>query len=352
MFLRRRRHGCRTGVVVVDGHRVVVLENRWLRVAVLPDRGADIVEFRHKPSDLDLLWRSPWPHRPAAAPPPWSGSPETAFVESYLGGWQEMFPTCGDAATIGGLSVGVHGEVRALPWRWTIDVDEPEEVAVVFEVETVVVPFRLTRRMSLRDDRGTLVVDERIEHLGASASEFMWGHHPAFGAPFLKEGTTIDTDARTIVTTSHHADPAGRLAPDRRTSWPWAAGRDGGTVDLSVVPGPDAGTHDWAYLTDFERGWYALREPELGVGFALRWPAETWPHLLFWQNYRGAKAAPWHGRAYVAALEPQSSLPASWDVGRPRLRLEPGASLELRMVATAFRRDAPVTDVDDEGRVT
>jgi galactose mutarotase-like enzyme len=352
MFLRRRRHDCRYGLVTVDGHRVVVLENSRLRVSVLPDRGADIVEFRHKPSDVDVLWRSPWPHRPASSPSPWSGSPDAAFLRGYLGGWQEMLPTCGDAATFEGLPLGVHGEVQELPWRWTVDVEDAEEVAVTFEVETVLAPFRVTRRMALSGDRATLVLDERIEHLGASKTEFMWGHHPAFGAPFLKEGCTIDTDARTILTTSHHADPAGRLAPDRRTSWPWAEGRDGAPLDLSVVPGPQAGTHDWAYLTDFERGWYALREPARGIGFALRWPAETWPYLLFWQNYRGATAAPWHGRAYVAALEPQSSFPASWDRGTPRLRLEPGEALGTRTVATAFRSDGRVSDVDDEGRVS
>jgi galactose mutarotase-like enzyme len=338
--------------VTVDGHRIVVLENGRLRVAVMPDRGADIVEFRHKASDLDMLWRSPWLQRPAGSSARWSGSPETAFLHDYLGGWQEMAPTCGDAASYDGLPVGVHGEVLDLPWRWTVDVDEPEEVAVRFDVETVLAPLRLTRRMSLRHDRASLVLDERIEHVGATASEFMWGHHPAFGAPFLKEGCTIDTDARTILTTSHHSDPSGRLAPDRRSSWPVAEGVGGEAVDLSVVPGPGAGTHDWAYLTDFERGWYAVREPDEGIGFALRWPAATWPFVLFWQNYRGARAAPWHGRAYVAALEPQSTFPATWDRGAPRLRLDPGATMEVRMIATAFQRDGRVTHVDDEGRVT
>lgn len=352
MFLDRRRHDCRLGVVTVDGHRIVVIENRWLRIAVLPDRGADIVEFRHKPSDLDLLWRSPWPNQPGRAPRPWSGSAATAFLGSYLGGWQEMIPTCGDAATYEGLPVGIHGEALDRAWRWSVDVDTPDEVAVSFVVETLLAPFRLVRRMSIRRDRGSVVLDETIDHLGDDATEFMWGHHPAFGAPFLREGCTIRTDARTVLTTSHHADPAGRLAPDRRTDWPDAETRDGLRVDLSHVPGPTARTHDWAYLTDFDRGWYALQEPDDGVGFALRWPADTWPYLLFWQNYRGARGAPWHGRAYVAALEPQSTFPADWETGRPRLRLEPGESMTARTVATAFQLDGQVRDVDDEGRVT
>jgi len=352
MFLRRRRHGCRYGHAVVDGHELVVLENRSLRVAVTPRRGADIVEFRHKPSDVDVLWRSPWPARPAALPAPWAGTPETAFLGDYLGGWQELFPTCGDAATFGGLPMGVHGEVAHLPWRWRAEAESDDEVAVAFEVETVLSPFRLRRTLSLRGDLPALRIDERIDHLGREPTEFMWGHHPAFGAPFLKAGCRIDTDATTVLTSTHHHDPAGRLAPDRRTPWPYAEGVDGEAIDLSVVAGPEAGTHDWAYLTDFERGWYAVREPEAGVGFALRWPADVMPYLLYWQNYRGATSAPWHGRAYVVALEPHSSFPASFEVGSPLLRLEPGASLERRLVATAFQRDRPVAHVDDDGVVS
>lgn len=335
----------------MNGHDVVVLENRALRVAVLPRRGAEIAEFRHKPSDVDVLWRSPWPARPAAVPAPWAGSAGAAFLGDYLGGWQELFPTCGDATTYGGLPMGIHGEVAHLPWSWRIVTESEDEIAIDFEVETVLSPFRLRRRMSLRDDRATLWLDERIDHLGAEPSEFMWGHHPAFGAPFLKAGCRIDTDAATVLTTSHHHDPASRLRPDRRTAWPYGEGRDGARIDLSVVPGSESGTHDWAYLTDFERGWYAVREPEHGVGFALRWPADVMPYLLFWQNYGGATAAPWHGRAYVAALEPHSSFPASLAVGSPLLRIDPGASLARRLVATAFVRQEPVSDVGDDGVV-
>lgn len=350
MFLRRHRHDCRYGVAVVDGHRVVVLENRSLRVAVLPDRGADIVEFRHKASDVDVLWRSPWPHRPASVAAPWSGSPDAAFVHDYLGGWQELFPTCGDPASLGGLPTPVHGEAVHLPWRWTLVREAPEEVTVEFEVETVLAPFRLTRRMTVRDDRATLYLDERIDHLGREPIEVMWGHHPAFGAPFLKRGTRIDTDAATIVTTSHHHDATSRLEPDRRSAWPLARDRDGGTVDLSFVESPDMGTHDWAYLTDFERGWFAIHEPDAGVGFALRWPADVFPYLLFWQNY-GARSAPWHGRAYVVALEPHSSFPADYATGAPLLRFEPGASLARGLVASAFHHDGRVESVDDDGTV-
>ncbi len=348
----RRRHGCRVQRVVVEGHEQVVIENRGIRVTVWPGMGADITEFRHKPTDTDVLWQSPWAPRPAGAPQPWAATAEDAFLDRYHGGWQEMFPLCGGPAEMHGARVGVHGEACMLPWRWWVEVDRPDEVAVQFEVDLIRTPFRLRRRMSVRAGQPALVLEERVTNLGDVGLDFMWGHHPAFGAPFLKGGCRIATDARTVLTSSLHDDPASRLLPDQRSGWPNARTRDGGTVDLSLVPGDDVAIHDWAYLTDFAEGWFAIREPEEGIGFACRFPAATFPYLLYWQNFRGARAAPWYGRAYVGALEPQSTFPADFASGAPLLHLEAGASLDASLTASAFQSDRDVTHVDAMGVVT
>jgi len=347
-----RRHGCRVARVVQDGHEHVVIENRALRVSVLPGTGADIAEFRHKPSDLDVLWRSPWPLRPPGAVTPWHGGSGDAFLDRYHGGWQELLPICGAEAELHGARVGVHGEACMLPWRWWVEVDRADEVAVTFEVDLRRTPFRLRRRMRIREDAPSIVLEERVTNLGAVELDFMWGHHPAFGAPFLRDGCRIATDARAVWTSALHDDPASRLAPDQRSAWPHARTRDGGTVDLSRVPGEAASVHDWAYLTDFAEGWFAIREPDGGVGFACRFPADVFPYLLYWQNFRGALGAPWYGRAYVGALEPHSTFPADYTSGAPRLRLAAGASLDATLTAGVFRSDGDVTHVDANGVVS
>ena len=39
------------------GMKVIFLENEFLRIGILADRGSDIFEFKYKPFDLDfLLW--------------------------------------------------------------------------------------------------------------------------------------------------------------------------------------------------------------------------------------------------------------------------------------------------------
>ena len=54
-----RHHGCRASEFVWRGQRLIVLENCRLRIGVLASKGAEIVEFRYKPLDLDVLWHAP-----------------------------------------------------------------------------------------------------------------------------------------------------------------------------------------------------------------------------------------------------------------------------------------------------
>ncbi len=351
MYLRRRRHGCRASLVQADGFDVVVLEHAALRVAVIPARGAEIVELRDKRSDVDVLGRTPWPVRNASTQPAWTPDPGAAFLDGYGGGWQEMFPSCGDPSEWAGTTLGVHGEVTTLPWNWRIEREDDDVVSVVFDVETNRTPFRLTRRMTLHEGSRVLHVDERVTSLATEPLQVMWGHHPCFGAPFLEPGCHIETDAATIVTSARHHDPAMRLAPDRRSSWPHAIALDGGTVDLSHVPGPDARRHDWAYLTDFTSGWIALRRPAGGLGVALSWSKDVMPYLLMWQNFAGARSAPWFGRAYLLGLEPMSTFPASVEHGDALIDIAPGEERRFRLTATLFDGIAPVRAVDAHGVV-
>ena len=56
-----RNYGCRVSDAwTFRGLKTAVIENELLRVVVLIDKGADIYQFVHKPTDTDFLWRSPW----------------------------------------------------------------------------------------------------------------------------------------------------------------------------------------------------------------------------------------------------------------------------------------------------
>jgi len=56
-----RNYGCRLHMdYFYKNLRVAVLENEYLRVSVLIDKGTDIFEFLYKPKDMDFMWLSPW----------------------------------------------------------------------------------------------------------------------------------------------------------------------------------------------------------------------------------------------------------------------------------------------------
>jgi len=278
-----------------SGWAELVLENEEIRVTILPDKGADIVGLEHRATGVDPLFRAPWGLQPAGSAAR-EGSDGHAFLENYQGGWQELFPNAGDPCTYGGETIPFHGEVATLPW----DCERIGD-ALRCTVRCRRVPLRLTRTMRLEGT--TLVLEEVVENEGSEATEFVWGHHCVVGPPFLERGCTLRVAARTIETIPEMWEDTARLEPGQRSSWPHGLLRDGCEVDLSAVPGPEAGSHDDVYLTDLAGGWASVENPRLGLGFRLTWDPDVFRWIVSWQPYGGAQAMPLAG-AYALGVEP------------------------------------------------
>jgi hypothetical protein len=352
-YQHNRNYGCRVSEPVLQGHQCVVLENEKLRVTIIADKGTDVYEFLYKPGDVDFMWRS-WVglrERPHFEPT----SPRTAgaHMDYYEGGWQELFPNCGNLSLHQGAEIGQHGEVLLLPWRYVITKDEPDELEVRFEVRTVRTPFHLVKTVSLRRDEAILRIRERVTNEGGQEVNFTWGHHPAFGWPFIDESCRVDLPPCRIHTTAEFTPTTSRLAPDQTTDWPNAEGTEGGQVDLSRIPGPEVAASDMVFLEEIADGWYAVTNSRLRVGFALRYPAEVFKHLWYWQVYRGGRDYPWWNATYNIALEPCATLPVlSHAAARGEaLSLGAGESTEVELLAIAFEGLTRVTSVDARGEV-
>ena len=121
MYFHERNFGCQVNEVVWRGLRTVTLENEPLRITVLADKGTGIVEFLHKPTDTDFMWRSPIGLvNPGVFVPTNMGRKASSFEDYYEGGWTECFPTGGEPCTYRGIQFGVHGEIPLRPWNYTI----------------------------------------------------------------------------------------------------------------------------------------------------------------------------------------------------------------------------------------
>lgn len=235
--------------------RLVTLENELSRIGVLAGKGTYVVEFNYKPRVLDFAWLTPGSvHNPAGFLST-SPDPPAMFVDTYPGGWQEVFPNGGSSATSLGAFFGPHGEVSNLPWDVHIEEGSENAAKVSFAVRTLKTPFHIAKSLRLESGRPTLFLNETIVNESGTMVPAMWGHHLAYGRPFLDETCRIRLpDGVTVIPHPVAIHPNGRrVKAKQRPTWPIVEASDGGAIDLSTLP--VRGTiSEIVYLTDFPEG--------------------------------------------------------------------------------------------------
>lgn len=341
--------------VLNRGMRAVIMENDKLKVTILPDKGADIYEFVYKPKNIDVLFKTPGGLRETVNGFQTTANSQVAWMENYEGGWQEVFPNGGGPCAYKGVEMNFHGEACTLSWSYKVLADTPNEAAVTFFVETYRSPFRLERTLTLRKNEMFLIIDEKITNLAEEEMDYMWGHHPAFGAPFLDEGVIIDLPQGSWIESQNKEDKSTRLPQKSRFKWPIVKGKDHQDIDFATLPPKDNRSADLAFIGGFREGWYGITNPQLGFGFGMAWPKEIFPHMWFWQELKGSFGWPWYGRNYTMAIEPftsydESGLAHSVDNGTAR-KLGAGESLEVKILAGCYESEKGINKIDMNGNV-
>lgn len=338
------------------GLKTVVIENEHLRVEVTADKGADITSLVHKPTDTEYMWRSPTGLRDPSRFVPSTGHAVQVWLDHYQGGWQTIVPAGGLPSTYKGSDQGQHGEANLLPWDATIVEPGPERALVRFHVHLARTPLSVIKEVELRAGDPTMRVRERVENLSPESIELSYGQHIAFGPPFLSGDCVIDLPGGTVLTHPESYAPNNRLRPGSSTPWPIAPGIDGKDVDLRRVPPHGSRIDDQVYVTDLADGWYALTNQSTGVGVAVRFPAELYRYLWYWQMFGGGTGYPFWGRAYTCGLEPFTSWPntglADTVANGTALALGPGEHLASEILVTPYAMARGVSSVDANGSVT
>ncbi|GAB3064708.1 DUF4432 family protein [Stenotrophomonas tumulicola] len=354
VYEQERNSGCRLREFIYRGHRCVSLENAALRVVIAADKGADIIEFLYKPLDIECLWHSRHglrDDRHLRFSSPLEGG---HFREYFPGGWYEMLPNGPQPCTHRGAAFGHHGEATLLPWDYRIVRDDPDGVGVLFSVRLGRIPLYLERAMFLEGKTGTVRLEERVTNESRQPVEFLWGHHPTFGAPLVEPGTRIFLPPGTSASTGDTVPAGSRVSASARGAWPRLAAADAeGQIDLSVVPEVGTDSHEFVRLDDLSEGWFAIVNPHHEVGFALRWDVGTFPMAGLWQVWGGGQDYPWYGMPHLLALEPASDLPSlSESVRRgTAITLGGGESRYTELEATVFGGHATVTHVGPGGAI-
>lgn len=332
--------GCKVLSDDRQGWRAVVLENELLRAVLLPEKGADLYELVDLRSGIDVLFKTPWGLQPPGSPPR-EGSGDDAFLWNYEGGWQELFPSAGDACSYEGVTVPFHGEVATLPWTEEGALDTADEARIELGVRCRGAPFSLSRSMSVSAGAPTLRITERVRHEGDHPAPFVWGHHCVLGPPFIAAGCRLEVPAKWVSTLPESFEETARLKPGQHSDWPTAESTSDETLDLSEVPGPETASHDDVYLSGLSEGRITVRNPRLGLTFTMRFDHELFKWVVAWQPYGGARAMPLVG-SYGLGVEPWTSnlnLEQAFQAGEA-IVLDPGAFLETQLSVT-IDHDAP-----------
>ena len=355
-YRNERNYGCRiSDSWTYRGLKTAVLENEQLRVMVLIDKGADIYEFLHKPSDTDFVWRSPWGVRDPSKFVPTTGSPTELWLDQYEGGWQTVLPGGGFPSQYGDVQLGLHAEVNTVPWDSLVVEDTPDKVSLKCWVRTVRTPFYFEKTMTLNRDEAVLKTDEILINEGEETAHAVWGEHIAIGEPFLNENCVIDLPGGTIITHPERFHPDNKLKPGFEGPWPLVEGEDGGHVDSSKIPPKSSRSYDMAYVRDMPEGWYAITDTNRGVGLGVAYPKDIFRYLWYWQSF-GGFGYPWYGRTYNIGLEPFTSytnqgLSQAIENGTV-LTLEAGQRVEASYTAVAYTGTQRVQGVSPDGTVS
>jgi hypothetical protein len=357
-YQMERTHGCRiSDAWTYRGLKTVVMENSRIRVTVLADKGADIYEFVHKPSDTDFMWRTPWGVRDPSKWVPTSGWGNGLWHDVYEGGWQTIAPTGGSPMNYRGAEIGQHNESAIMPWDCQVLEDTPKRVSAKFWVRTYRTPFYIEKTLTIEGDDPALLIEESVVNEAEEDAECVWGQHIALGGPFLSPDCRLDVPAGSRFFVPGEGERAERRLKEGQSGrFPNAVDPRGKPVDLSTFPPKSSRLNDYCVITGMAEGWYAVTNKKIGVGFAFSYPKETYPYLWFWQVFGGGTGWPWYRRNYNVGLEPFSSLgngaPEPGSKKSTAVMMKAGERRTALMKATAFESSRGVSGVSANGRLT
>ena len=334
-----------------SGMRVLRIENDRLSATFLLDKGSDIYELTFKDTGIDVLWKSPWGMKTPGRGFAHGADSLAAWLEAYAGGWQLLFPNGGSGCTYKGAALGFHGEASMTAWDCTISETGPDVAEAHLTTRLYISPFRLERIIRVEAGRPFLILRERITNEAGEPMDYMWSHHPAFGAPFLSDACVVDSGATRLLADDGYVGTSNPMTVGADYEWPHA-----GVGDMSRVPGQSEQRDTLGYLHGFRSGWYGITNTALGFGIGLVWDASVFPYAWYWQEMHASAGFPWYKSAYVMAIEPASSIPGQgllnvMEKTQTHRTLGPGETVETELRAVFYSSSTGIDGIAPDGTV-
>ncbi|MBZ5683571.1 MAG: DUF4432 family protein [Acidobacteriia bacterium] len=315
------------------GLDAVVLENRLLRVVILPQAGGKIWQITYKPFDKDLLWNNP---RIAPARLPMNAR----YDDVWSGGWDELFPN-DEVAVIDGESYPDHGEL----WtgQWTVEpFSQLDQAGIRLRCMTPISSIEVEKTILLQSGQARIEFDHCFTNRGLKDFPFLWKLHPAMS---VSPQSRIDFPAMKVrLEPAFLGTLAGACEP---ADWPTIKTPDG-EVDLRRVTPEQAQQLYFFYGTEMKGNWCALTDTAERLSCGLQFDSAIFPCCWLFATYGG-----W--RNYnVAVLEPCTGYPLNFEAmkaaGRHRT-LAPGESLQTQVRFLVQEGLRSVGSIDSSGNM-
>lgn len=209
------------------GMSSIVLQNKFLRLRVIPELGCKIVEIYDLENGHEWLWSDK--SRPIKLAQYGDG-----YDRYDISGFDECFPNIGISKypENSGITLPDHGEIWSLPW--SVEVKEGGILTTVFGK---LFEYQFSRRINLLNRK--LTIDYSVTNFGDSEITYMWSAHPLF---------KIDEDMKIEISGNpkmlKEFGYGGRIGDDGEAwygghlsehSWPKVIGSDGNINDMSEV---------------------------------------------------------------------------------------------------------------------
>jgi len=317
------------------GLQVIHLENELSSIDILPDLGAKMYNFVHRPSNRNLLWHNP-------RIPPARQHLGARFDDVWSGGWDELIPNDIPTPVTGNEMLPDHGEVWSQPSEWQVIESGGPRAAVRSVNYGRVLPTVFEKTISLQSGDAFCTLQYRLTNSGRRPIDFLWNIHPAMA---ISPATRLDVPARRGVVEKWGT---GHFEGGSEYDWPYAVDRSGQRVDLRGAYASESNLADHHYLPEISQGWYAVTDTQVQVGFGLVFPTSVFPHLWLFRTFGG-----WRG-LHTLILEASNGYPNDLAIARQNGhcgRLDPGRTIEAEVKAVAYSAHATVERINADATI-
>jgi hypothetical protein len=317
------------------GMQVVRLENKHIRLDVLPQLGAKIWNIVHKPSNRNMLWHNP--HVPPQ-PQPF----RSHFDDTWSGGWDELVPNDVPIEVLFSDVLPDHGEIWSQPAEWEIVENEAHRAAVRFVNYGRIYSARFEKTILLSANKPFFQVQYRYSNLGVTPIDFLWNIHPALNS---SSDTRLDLPSRRAIT-----DRWSSLLCEGSTEfeWPYLVDRNGQKIDLRIMPPKGSLADILIYMPDVKAGWFAATDIAAEIGFGIAFPRDVFPNLWLFRT-----TGSWRG-LYTQIVEISNGLSTQLEIAHETGNcghLEPKEELQAEIVGVVYTGLTSVKSIDPDGNV-